>query len=298
MLMLDTVDFPVVFWGALRAGVIPVPINTLLTPDMVGYVLEDSRAEAVVDLRAAAAGAAADVARHRRRCARSSSRGRTEAPPPPLTIRAPSASTTSSPAAIRRRRPSRPHRMRWRSGCIPPVRPARPRACGMCMAACARRPTPMARRCWGFAADDVMFSAAKAFHAYGLGNSMTFPMAVGAARGAAARPADARRGARHDAALPADHLRRRADAVRLAAVASADRAEGRLRPPAPLHLGRRGAARGHRRPLVAHGRRGHPGRHRLHRDAAYLHQQPAGRRALRHQRQAGAWLRRHGRRRA
>ena len=28
--------------------------------------------------------------------------------------------------------------------------------------------------------DDVMFSAAKAFHAYGLGNSMTFPMAVGA----------------------------------------------------------------------------------------------------------------------
>ena len=46
--MLDTVDFPVVFWGALRAGVIPVPVNTLLTPDLVGYVLEDSRAEAVV----------------------------------------------------------------------------------------------------------------------------------------------------------------------------------------------------------------------------------------------------------
>jgi len=28
--------------------------------------------------------------------------------------------------------------------------------------------------------DDVMFSAAKAFHAYGLGNSLTFPMSVGA----------------------------------------------------------------------------------------------------------------------
>ncbi|HKA39857.1 MAG TPA: benzoate-CoA ligase family protein, partial [Burkholderiales bacterium] len=28
--------------------------------------------------------------------------------------------------------------------------------------------------------DDLMFSAAKAFHAYGLGNSMTFPMSVGA----------------------------------------------------------------------------------------------------------------------
>ena len=26
----DTVDFPIVFWGALRAGVVPVPINPLL----------------------------------------------------------------------------------------------------------------------------------------------------------------------------------------------------------------------------------------------------------------------------
>ena len=32
----------------------------------------------------------------------------------------------------------------------------------------------------GIRPDDVMFSAAKAFHAYGLGNCMTFPMAVGA----------------------------------------------------------------------------------------------------------------------
>ena len=47
MLLPDTVDFPIVFWGALRAGVIPVPINTLLTPDLVRHVLEDSRAEAV-----------------------------------------------------------------------------------------------------------------------------------------------------------------------------------------------------------------------------------------------------------
>src|SRR4051794_40489547 len=33
MLMLDTVDFPVAFLGALRAGVVPVPVNTLLTPE-------------------------------------------------------------------------------------------------------------------------------------------------------------------------------------------------------------------------------------------------------------------------
>ena len=47
LVMLDTVDFPVAFWGAIRAGVVPVPVNTLLTPDQIGYILADSRAEAV-----------------------------------------------------------------------------------------------------------------------------------------------------------------------------------------------------------------------------------------------------------
>ncbi len=48
LLMLDTVDFPVVFWGALRAGVVPVLVNTLLPADQVGYILADSRAAALV----------------------------------------------------------------------------------------------------------------------------------------------------------------------------------------------------------------------------------------------------------
>src|SRR5215467_9004623 len=33
MIMLDTIDFPIVFLGAIRAGVIPVPLNTLLTAE-------------------------------------------------------------------------------------------------------------------------------------------------------------------------------------------------------------------------------------------------------------------------
>src|SRR6185437_3854554 len=48
LLLLDTVDFPVAFWGAIRAGVVPVPINTLLTHEIVGYILADSRATALV----------------------------------------------------------------------------------------------------------------------------------------------------------------------------------------------------------------------------------------------------------
>src|SRR5579864_4111609 len=48
LVMLDTVDFPIAFWGALRAGVVPVPINTLLPADTTGYILGDSRAAALV----------------------------------------------------------------------------------------------------------------------------------------------------------------------------------------------------------------------------------------------------------
>src|ERR1700757_4788153 len=44
MIMLDTVDFPAVFLGAIRAGVVPVPLNTLLTSEQYAYVLADCRA--------------------------------------------------------------------------------------------------------------------------------------------------------------------------------------------------------------------------------------------------------------
>ncbi len=48
MLMFDTVNYPVVFFGAMRAGVIPVCINTLLTADQYEYMLSDSRVEALL----------------------------------------------------------------------------------------------------------------------------------------------------------------------------------------------------------------------------------------------------------
>jgi 4-hydroxybenzoate-CoA ligase len=45
LILLDTVEFPLLFWGAIRAGVIPVLLNTRLTPDQYRYLLEDSRAK-------------------------------------------------------------------------------------------------------------------------------------------------------------------------------------------------------------------------------------------------------------
>src|SRR5487761_2277580 len=47
LVMLDTVEFPVLFWGAVRAGIVPVLLNTRLTVDQYHYLLEDSRAKAV-----------------------------------------------------------------------------------------------------------------------------------------------------------------------------------------------------------------------------------------------------------
>ena len=48
LLLQDTVDFPVAFWGTMRAGAVPVPINTLLTADTVSYILQDCRCAAVI----------------------------------------------------------------------------------------------------------------------------------------------------------------------------------------------------------------------------------------------------------
>jgi 4-hydroxybenzoate-CoA ligase len=46
LILLDTVDFPILFWGAIRAGIVPVLLNTRLTVDQYRYLLEDSRAKA------------------------------------------------------------------------------------------------------------------------------------------------------------------------------------------------------------------------------------------------------------
>ncbi len=41
----DSIEFPILFWGAIRAGIIPVLLNTLLTRDQYHYLLKDSRAK-------------------------------------------------------------------------------------------------------------------------------------------------------------------------------------------------------------------------------------------------------------
>ena len=72
MIMLDTIDFPSVFLGAIRAGIVPVPLNTLLTSDQYAYVLADCRARVLFVSEALLSGRQG----HRRADARSRARRR------------------------------------------------------------------------------------------------------------------------------------------------------------------------------------------------------------------------------
>src|ERR1700759_2093424 len=46
--LLDTIDWPSAFLGCLKAGVVAVPVNTLMTEDDYPFMLADSRARVLV----------------------------------------------------------------------------------------------------------------------------------------------------------------------------------------------------------------------------------------------------------
>ena len=47
MLVLDLIEFPIIFWGSLKAGIVPIPLNTLLPAEVYNAILMDSRARAL-----------------------------------------------------------------------------------------------------------------------------------------------------------------------------------------------------------------------------------------------------------
>ncbi len=48
LLLYDTIEFPIAFWGCIRAGVVALPLNTFLTTEQYVYILSDSRATTIV----------------------------------------------------------------------------------------------------------------------------------------------------------------------------------------------------------------------------------------------------------
>ena len=64
LLLPDTVDYPVAFWGTVRAGNVAIPLNTFLKFEQYAYILGDSRASALVPRLRRSRG---DLADHRAR---------------------------------------------------------------------------------------------------------------------------------------------------------------------------------------------------------------------------------------
>src|SRR5712691_10067540 len=48
LLLLDSPQFAAAFFGAIKIGVVPVPLNTVLRPDDYVYMLNDSRARVLL----------------------------------------------------------------------------------------------------------------------------------------------------------------------------------------------------------------------------------------------------------
>jgi benzoate-CoA ligase family protein len=172
MVMADSPHFAVVYLAAMRVGAIPVPVSTMLNTDGIAELLRDSRArylavthEFAAAAESAAAAApeltgiladsplAASVPVHRlddlAACAPDESVYDTSADSPAFWLY--TSGTTGTPKAAMHRH-----------GSIPVV--------------CETYGTQVL----GISREDRCLSAAKAFFAYGLGNSLLFPLSVGA----------------------------------------------------------------------------------------------------------------------
>jgi 4-hydroxybenzoate-CoA ligase len=171
MIMLDTVDFPILFLGAIRAGVVPVPLNTLLTSDQYAYVLSDSRAR-VLFVSEALYPVVKDVVGHLPdlECVVVSGKNAFG-----HKLLSEELAKESDSFATVETHAEEPAFWLYSSGST-----GMPKGVRHIHSNLQATADTYARQVLGIREDDVCLSAAKLFFAYGLGNALTFPMSVGA----------------------------------------------------------------------------------------------------------------------
>ncbi len=174
MVMLDTVDFPAVFLGAIKLGAVPVPVNTLLTAADYLFLARDSRARVLVvsDALLPKLGEAIRALPNLRVVVSSTPAGGDPGAHPRLDDLLAGAATELAPA------PTGPDDVAfwlYSSGTTGSPKGVQHLHCHL-----VRTAALYAQPILGIRADDVVYSAAKLFFAYGLGNALTFPFSVGA----------------------------------------------------------------------------------------------------------------------
>ncbi len=175
LLMLDGQHWPLAFLGAMYAGLVPVAVNTMLTADDYAYMLEHSRAQAVLvsGTLLPALSAAMVKADHEV--------GTVIVSHPAAPLHAnelafdafvAAHAPTAKPAATG---PDDPAFWLYSSGST-----GRPKGTVHSHANPYWTCELYGKGVLGLREDDVCFSAAKLYFAYGLGNALSFPLSVGA----------------------------------------------------------------------------------------------------------------------
>jgi benzoate-CoA ligase len=175
LLMHDCCDWPVSFLGAMYAGLVPVAVNTLLTADDYAYMLEHSRAQAVLVSGALLPALTAAMTKSDHEVIK-------------VVVSHPAAPL--HPAEVAFEAFVQAHQPLHKAAATSPDDPGfwlySSGSTGRPKGTVHSHGNPYwtcelyAKGVLKLQENDVCFSAAKLFFAYGLGNGLTFPMSVGA----------------------------------------------------------------------------------------------------------------------